>query len=186
MPSTGRRRVLAALGVLPASLVISRSGRARPAAVDLPRSLSFYHLHTHERLQVTYYADGAYLPEPLRLVDRLLRDFRTGESTRIDTSLLDLLHRLAQIFDDRTFEIVSAYRSPATNAALADRSTGVARASLHVEGRAIDVRLAGFATGKLRDAAVALAQGGVGYYPASDFVHLDTGRVRSWSARQAG
>jgi uncharacterized protein YcbK (DUF882 family) len=180
MRHCARRRTLATLGAISASLLLPRAGRAHWHVVDAPRMLSFHHLHTRERLEVTYFADGEYVAASLRRIDWLLRDFRTGESIRIDPALLDLLHRLALGCGGGTFEIISAYRSPATNAALADSSAGVARASLHVQGRAIDVRLGGYATGRLHDAAVLLALGGVGYYPKSDFVHLDTGRVRIW------
>jgi uncharacterized protein YcbK (DUF882 family) len=163
------------MAAVPFGIAIPASGRAA-----LARSLSFRHLHTHETLQVTYFEDGEYLPDALARIDHLLRDFRTGDVAAIDRSLLDMLHRVAEVCARSTFEIISAYRSPATNAALADKSSGVSRNSLHLEGRAIDVRLEGYDTRRLREACAALALGGVGYYPASDFVHLDTGRVRTW------
>jgi uncharacterized protein YcbK (DUF882 family) len=138
------------------------------------------HTHTGEALTVTYFADGAYVPEALAQIDHLLRDFRTGEVSPIGTGLLDALHALAGVCGGETFEVISGYRSAATNAMLQNTSEGVATNSLHLQGRAVDVRLTGFDTAKLRDAAIALGRGGVGYYPASDFVHLDTGRVRRW------
>jgi uncharacterized protein YcbK (DUF882 family) len=174
--STPRRKALvAAAAVVPLCLALPAVVRAAPA-----RSLSFYHLHTHETLEVTYFADGEYLPEALARIDRLLRDFRTGEMAPTDPALLDMLHRVAQVCGASTFEVISAYRSPATNATLADKSAAVSRNSLHLQGRAIDVRLQGYDTGRLRDVCAALALGGVGYYPESNFVHLDTGRVRAW------
>jgi uncharacterized protein YcbK (DUF882 family) len=114
-------------------------------------------------------------------VNRFLRDFRSGEIHPIDPRLLDILYQL-QILADRaaTYEVISGYRSPQTNAALHRVSAGVAEHSLHMEGRAIDVRMTGFPTRRLRDLAMSLGVGGVGYYARSDFVHLDTGRVRSW------
>ena len=145
------------------------------------RSLAFYHTHTAEQLTVTYFADGVYVPESLAQIDRLLRDFRTGEVHSIDVGLLDTLHALTGVCAGGTFEVISGYRSAATNALLQKSGAGVAANSLHLQGCAIDVRLTGCETASLRAAALALARGGVGYYPASDFVHLDTGRVRSWT-----
>lgn len=144
------------------------------------RSLTFYHTHTDERLAVTYFADGGYLPEAIGQIELLLRDFRTDQIHAIDVNLLDTLHALAEQCTSSTFEVISGYRSPATNAELQATTEGVASNSLHVTGRAVDVRMSGFETARLRDAALALGRGGVGYYPQSDFIHLDTGRVRSW------
>ena len=113
--------------------------------------------------------------------DHLLRDFRTNEEHTIDPALLDILFQLQlEAHHDGPFEVISGYRSPQTNAALRSRSSAVAEHSLHMQGRAIDIRLRGFPTAKLRDVAIALQRGGVGFYPVSDFVHVDTGRVRKW------
>jgi uncharacterized protein YcbK (DUF882 family) len=165
-----RRLLLAGLACCPFA------ANAQPQS----RALSFYHTHTDERLALTYFADGGYLPEAIGAIERLLRDFRTDEIHAIDVNLLDTLHALAGQCTGGTFEVISGYRSPATNAALQASTEGVASNSLHVTGRAVDVRMSGFDTPRLRDAALALARGGVGYYPQSDFIHLDTGRVRSW------
>ena len=173
--TAARRKALAAVAAVPLGMAFPR---VVPAAQT--RSLSFRHLHTHETLEVTYFAGQEYLPEAVGQINRLLRDFRTGEVAPIDLALLDMLHRVAEVCGRSTFEVISAYRSPATNAALADKSSGVSRNSLHLEGRAIDVRLDGYDTARLRAACATLALGGVGYYPESDFVHLDTGRVRTW------
>jgi uncharacterized protein YcbK (DUF882 family) len=145
------------------------------------RSLSFVHTHTGETLRAEYFSGGVYQPDSLARVDRLLRDFRSGEIRAIDPRLLDILYRL-QVLADRpaTYEVISGYRSPQTNAALHRASAGVAEHSLHLDGRAIDVRVTGFPTRRLRDLALSLRSGGVGYYARSDFVHLDTGRPRSW------
>lgn len=146
-----------------------------------PRALALYHTHTGERLRVTYAANGSYLPEALEEIDHFLRDFRTGDVHRIDPRLLDILHELRRRAGERgTYEIISAYRSPQTNEMLRARSDGVATRSLHMEGRAMDVRLVGAPLDRLRDEALALEAGGVGYYPASEFIHVDTGRVRRW------
>jgi uncharacterized protein YcbK (DUF882 family) len=177
-----RRTVLKGLALGPIGPVLAGSPAAAAAE---ERTLAFRHLHTGERLQVVYYARAAYLPGALDSVERLLRDFRTGERHPIDPRLLDTLCALRAACGGGTFEIISGYRSPGTNAMLRRASTGVARDSLHTTGRAIDVRLVGTDTARLRDAAIALGHGGVGYYPESDFVHLDTGRVRTWGRRAA-
>lgn len=175
-----RRTLLKALAFAPLGPVLASSPAAATAS---ERALAFHHMHTGERLQVVYYARGGYLPDALGSVDRLLRDFRTGEHHPIDPRLLDTLCALRVACGGGTFEIISGYRSPGTNAMLRRASTGVAQDSLHTTGRAIDVRLVGTAIARLRDEAIALGHGGVGYYPASDFVHLDTGRVRTWGPR---
>ncbi len=154
-----------------------------PARAGAPpaRNLSFRHTHTGETLSVAYAAGDVYLSDALGRIDWFLRDIRNGESRAIDPRLLDQLYALSQ--DTRTttpFEVISGYRSPATNESLRRRGGGVARHSLHLEGRAIDVRLPDVPLAELRDAAVSRRAGGVGYYPDSQFVHLDTGRVRRW------
>jgi uncharacterized protein YcbK (DUF882 family) len=146
-----------------------------------PRELRFAHTHTGERLAVEYFRSGEYLPEGLTAINHLLRDFRTGDVHAIDAGLLDLLHELARATEtSQPFQVISGYRSPATNHQLRQRSEGVAAGSLHMKGQAIDIRLADVRLPKLREAALSARRGGVGYYPASDFVHVDTGRVRRW------
>lgn len=147
-----------------------------------PRRLAFDNLHTGERQDLTYWADGAYIADSVARMNILLRDFRTGETKAIDLRLFDLLHALRQMMGSAApFGVVSGYRSPQTNAALRRKSRGVAKHSLHMRGMAIDIRLPGRAPPDLRAAAIGLAQGGVGYYPQSGFVHVDVGRVRSWT-----
>jgi uncharacterized protein YcbK (DUF882 family) len=156
-------------------------GRANAALALEANRLSFYHLHTAEKLSVTYREHGQLVPDALEAVNHLLRDFRTGQSHDIDVDLLDTLSVLHERAGRRgLFEIISGYRSPRTNAALRAGTTGVAEKSLHLKGRAIDVRSTGIGTADLRKAALELARGGVGYYPESNFVHLDTGAFRSW------
>jgi uncharacterized protein YcbK (DUF882 family) len=175
-----RRRFLqlsagAAAGLLiaPAHAGLSRHGQ---------RALSLRNLHTGEKLTRTYWADGEYLAEPLDDIAQVLRDHRTGEIHPIDPQLLDVLHRLQhKVGSHKPFEIISGYRSPKTNAMLRGNSNGVAKKSFHMQGKAIDVRLPGHDLAKLRKAALSLKAGGVGYYPKSNFLHLDTGRVRHWS-----
>jgi uncharacterized protein YcbK (DUF882 family) len=145
------------------------------------RQLSFYHTHTSEKLDVVYAEGGAYIPGALAEINYLLRDFRSGDVHAIDPRLLDILHDVRDLTaSSGHFEVISGFRSPATNQQLRHNSSGVARNSLHLKGQAIDVRLTGAATRNLRRAAIAMRKGGVGYYPGSDFVHLDTGRVRTW------
>jgi uncharacterized protein YcbK (DUF882 family) len=159
----------------------STLGRIASAAIPEAHKLSFFHIHTSERLTVTYREHGDLIPEALAEVSHYLRDFRTEQIHDIDVALLDTLHDLYTTFDRRgNFEVISGYRSPHTNEALRHVSTGVAEHSLHIEGRAIDVRLTSAKTTALRDAAKALQRGGVGYYASSNFVHLDTGKFRTW------
>jgi uncharacterized protein YcbK (DUF882 family) len=147
------------------------------------RELSFYHTHTGKRLQVVYWQDGDYVPGALEQINHFLSDFRTGDIVDMDPELLDLIYDVREsLGSDGTYQIISAYRSPKTNNMLRGRSanSGVARKSQHLLGKAIDVRLEGVPTSRLRQQAIALRRGGVGYYPDSDFVHMDTGRVRTW------
>ena len=153
---------------------------AQAAPRDL--HLAFRHTHTDERLHLAFRNRHGYIQPALNRIDWLLRDFRTGESTRMDPQLYDMLHALGVACGGDTFEIISGYRSPVTNTMLRKtRGGGVAKRSLHMDGRAIDVRLQGVSCARLRDLALTAGRGGVGYYHRSDFVHLDTGRVRSWA-----
>ncbi len=145
------------------------------------KSLFFYNLHTGEKLRTVYWADGMYVLEALFDINLIFRDFRTGDVKPIDTGLLDLLHSIHGLVGSRsTFHIVSGYRSPETNALLRENDGGVAAKSLHIEGKAVDFRLPGCSLKTLHKAAVRLQGGGVGYYPALGFVHVDVGRVRYW------
>lgn len=151
--------------------------------VKTERQLSFYHTHTGKRLDVVYARDGHYVPAALEEINNFLFDFRTGDAAEMDPELLDLIHDVREALgSDSTYQVVSAYRSPKTNEMLRGKSqkSGVAKNSQHILGKAIDVRLEGVSTAKLRDQALAMKRGGVGYYEASDFVHIDTGRVRRW------
>jgi uncharacterized protein YcbK (DUF882 family) len=145
------------------------------------RPLAFYNLHTDEKLKVVYSEHGTTVPGALEEINHFLRDFRTDEQHPIDVQLLDALSAVYDLFERRgNFEVISGYRSPRTNSMLREHGSGVSRGSLHLQGRAIDIRLADFRTAALRDAAIELGRGGVGYYKISDFVHVDTGRVRRW------
>ena len=177
--SFGRRRLLGLALAAGCGLLLPP---ARPAgAQSAARRLEFYHIHTGEGLRATYWERGRYLPDSLREIDVILRDFRTGEVRTIDPELLDLLHRLCAATDyGAPINVISGYRCPATNAMLAARSSGVATNSFHLRGMAIDLRLPGRRLASVRDAAIVLGGGGVGFYPGSDFVHVDTGPVRRW------
>ena len=145
------------------------------------RSLSFFHTHTDEELAVTFYANGEYVAEALAKLNHFLRDFRTGDETRMDPPLFDILFDIQQTAGSSgTYHVISGFRSEETNKMLRQRSSGVASNSQHLKGKAIDVRLTDLDTARLRDIALALKRGGVGYYNKLDFVHVDTGRVRRW------
>jgi uncharacterized protein YcbK (DUF882 family) len=147
-----------------------------------PRALSFDNLHTGERLQTVYWERGRYIPDAVRQIEWLLRDFRADEAHAIDLRLLDLLAALhARLETREPFAVISGYRSPATNAMLASMHDGVAQNSFHMKGRAIDIRVPGRQLRYLRAAALSLRRGGVGYYPHSDFIHVDTGPIRTWT-----
>lgn len=180
MARSSRRQFLTTLAAAPLALAARPVFAAAP--LDLAtRVLHFDHTHTGETLAVEYFQRGRYQPDALAAVNHLLRDFRTGDEHAIDPALLDVLFALRQQVEGRQpFAIISGYRSPKTNAALRARSEGVAAHSLHMEGRAIDIRVADVPLATLRRSALALGRGGVGYYPASNFVHVDTGRVRAW------
>jgi uncharacterized protein YcbK (DUF882 family) len=174
-----QRRSLLAAGLVGGAAAFLNPLRALAA---LPaRSLSLVNLHTGERLQAVYWEAGAYVADALAAFDKVLRDHRTGETHEMAPGLFDLAVALTIRLDvNETVQIISGYRSPRTNAALHTASSGVATHSLHMEGKALDVRIAGVDLTRLRDAAWSLQSGGVGYYPASDFVHVDVGRVRRW------
>ena len=166
-------------GLLLAPCMVRAAPPPRGSAARV-RELAFANLHTGERLEVAYCERGEYKPEALAHLDHLLRDHRTGEVHPIDPALFDLLHDVRAATGGRVFEVISGFRSAATNQMLRAQSGGIAEQSLHLVGKAIDVRLRGVASARLRRAALRLARGGVGFYPGPDFVHLDTGRVRYW------
>jgi uncharacterized protein YcbK (DUF882 family) len=178
--SKNRRHALTLLAGA-ATALIAAPAIAAPRFAPDRRSLAFHNLHTGEHLDLVYWSDGTYHQDALRQIDYVLRDFRTGDVHAIDPSLLDLLVRIGrQLESTSPFEVISGYRSPATNAMLRRESEGVAKSSLHMQGQAIDVRVADRALGNLRRVAMTMRSGGVGYYPQSDFVHIDVGRVRYW------
>ena len=177
-----RNRYFVIPGILALTLAsLSLPGQKTHASSE--RQLSFYHTHTGKRLDIVYSRDGDYVPSALDEINHFLFDFRTGDRAQMDPELLDLIYDVrAALGSDGVYQVVSAYRSPKTNEMLRGKSpsSGVASKSQHLLGKAIDVRLEGVTTATLRDQALAMKRGGVGFYEASDFVHMDTGRVRRW------
>lgn len=175
-----RRRMLATGGALALGALLPGTAAAR--ALQAPeRALNFFNAHTGEVLKTVYWADGRYLPSARRAINRILRDWRTEEVVEMDAGLLDYLYALRRTVESSApFHVISGYRSPATNAMLRRESKGVAKRSLHMRGKAIDVRLPDRELRALAQAARGLGLGGVGYYPQPGFIHIDTGRVRSW------
>ncbi|HUF23049.1 MAG TPA: DUF882 domain-containing protein [Vicinamibacterales bacterium] len=155
---------------------------AKTAPAMALRELAFVHTHTAEKMAIAYAVNGQYQAEALAKLNHLLRDFRTGEEKPIDPKLFDLLHELTvALGNDAPFHVISGYRSPHTNTMLRSRGGGgVATMSLHMVGKAMDIRVPDVKLKTLREAAADLKRGGVGYYPSSNFVHVDTGRVRYW------
>lgn len=166
---------------------LAREGKL--GAPSQVKSLAFHNIHTGEDFRGAYWADGCYRNDALADIARVLRDYRTGEIKPIDTRLLNLLHRLAGRLADHPeerlpleapFQVISGYRSARTNALLRRRGYGVARNSLHLTGQAVDIRMPGVPLAELRRVAMSLRGGGVGYYPASNFAHIDVGPIRYW------
>jgi len=169
--------VLAAMaGVFPCPCLAALRGR-----VSSERKLAFFNTHTGESLEAVYWANGKYLSPAMTKIDHILRDDRTNEIKPIDIRLLDLLFAMAVKFESQQpFHIISGYRSRETNALLRQCGGGVAKNSLHMQGKAVDIRMPDVRLASLRQAAVNLKGGGVGYYPRSNFVHIDVGRIRYW------
>lgn len=152
-------------------------------ALKIDKELHLYNIHTGEFVKTTFQQAGEYDQQSLAELDHLLRDHRSGESTLISRTLLDDIHSLQQMFKpNQAIEIISGYRSPKTNEKLRAMGHNVAKRSLHMQGKAIDIRIPGINLRQVRKAALALKSGGVGYYPNSGFIHLDVGRVRQWGS----
>ena len=179
-----RRQVLRLGGLAALVWIVPSSARAaleKTSGSLAPRRLSFFNTHTGEQLESIFWEAGDYLADELRRIDHILRDPLTGETKEMDVRLIDLLHRLRQtLAAPNAYHVICGYRSPQTNAALRQRDPGVAAHSLHMAGQAVDIRLPGVPLLSLRNAALALKAGGVGYYPQSGFVHVDVGPVRTW------
>lgn len=171
----------AGLAVTAACLFPNKALASVPKVFLHERALSFYNTHTGEKVKAVYWSEGTYLPQALTDINHILRDHRTGEEKKIDKGLFELLFDLSRKLEStEPFHIISGYRSPKTNSILNAKSRGVARNSLHIKGKAIDIRLPGHELKTLKRAARDLRRGGVGYYPSLDFVHVDVGRIRYW------
>ena len=176
-----RRRLLQNMALAIPGVLLMAKPSLGIASVSKTRTLSFRHLHTNEKLSIEYFSDNHYQYEALNKINYLLRDFRSSEVYPIDPILFDLLYSIQLATGSKgDYEIISGYRSPTTNNMLRSKSNGVAKRSLHMQGKAVDIRLTDVSTDSVRRAAIALKAGGVGYYKKSDFVHLDTGRFRTW------
>lgn len=182
---TERRNILR-VGAGIAVALMASPGLAKsisPKSVKGERSLSLYNIHTGESLNTVYWQDGLYIPDEMANINHILRDRRNGEMEQMDIRLIDMLSELHEKVDGkRAFQVISGYRSPASNNKLRKVSAkgGVAKKSLHMQGRAMDIRLPKVELKHLHKAARQMKSGGVGYYPRDGFIHVDTGRVRYW------
>jgi uncharacterized protein YcbK (DUF882 family) len=187
-PSPLRRRFLSGAGALLSATALAPLAPARAWAEahgGSTRVLRLHNVHTAESGVFPFFQAGSRAPEVLARLQHFFRDFRTGHEHPLDNGLFDLLHEVAVTLDrDPEYEVICGYRSPQTNEYLRGRSasSGVAQHSLHLEGRAVDVRMVGVSVERLHTAGLSLQRGGVGLYTASQFVHLDTGRVRHWGS----
>jgi uncharacterized protein YcbK (DUF882 family) len=186
--SWNRRRLVQTAIWGGAGLTLARLAAARGESVSesptaAERTLELHNTHTGETVSVVYRRGSSYVEAAVTSLRNVMRDHRNGQAHDIDPALYDQLHDLSQAAHcEPRFEIISGYRSPESNASMAARpGSGVAPHSLHMEGRAIDIRLHGCDCAELRDLALSAARGGVGYYRRSDFVHVDTGRFRTWN-----
>jgi uncharacterized protein YcbK (DUF882 family) len=168
--------ITAASAIIPGNALAS----AYESASDV-RELHFYNVSTHEDLKVVYWREGWYIPEALAEVNHIFRDYRTGRVKAIKKELLDLMFSIQKKINvDEPFHIISGYRSPGSNAMLRKRQKNVAKNSLHMYGKAVDIRIPGFSLRTLRREAINLGKGGVGYYPRARSIHIDVGEVRYW------
>jgi uncharacterized protein YcbK (DUF882 family) len=170
----GAAALLGSMLPFPALAAISNSSTS-------PRTLAFFNTHTAESVEECYFKQGAYQPDALARINYVLRDHRCDAITSIDPKLLDVLHAVkSRVGRDEPFHVISGYRTPKSNELLRRSSKGVARNSLHTVGKAVDIRVPGYCTKQLRHVCIKMQSGGVGYYPKSDFVHVDTGDIRTW------
>jgi uncharacterized protein YcbK (DUF882 family) len=177
-----RRGLLLGVAAAVAGVAAPAVVRAQGLGSGVVRRASLHNLHTGDTFNEVFYAEGRYLPDALAEATRVLRDWRNGEEHPIDPRLFDALHAVnTRLESNRPFQVISGYRSPRTNAMLHRRSSGVAQKSQHVLGKAIDIRIQGVELRNLRSAALDVGAGGVGYYPVSNFVHMDVARVRQWT-----
>lgn len=182
--NTKSRRVFVSNTILTAAALFAAPSYLRSAsAAGDTKELSFHHLHTDEKVAATYWANGTFDASACAAIDHVLRDWRRNEAVPIDRNLLNMMHWVHQSLGTaKPFQVICGYRAPATNADLRSQGRGVAKRSLHMQGKAIDIAVSGVGAKDLHRAAVSLKAGGVGLYSKSGFVHMDTGRVRYWGA----
>lgn len=178
-----RRRLLAKTASLSATALTATGFSLTAHSLQAERRLRLYNIHTGEYVTSTFWADGHYIDDELQALDLLVRDHRANQAIAMQRELYQRLYDLQQLFPvDEPMYIISGYRAPGTNRALQQKSSAVAEGSLHMQGKAMDIRIPGVSHRHLHKAALAMQAGGVGYYPSDGFVHLDTGRVRRWIA----
>jgi uncharacterized protein YcbK (DUF882 family) len=172
----------ALLGMFPNSAFSAINRKNKNAKINPSKALHFYNPHTGDKLDVSYFSKGRYSPAALKDINRIFRDYRTGAIKKIDPHLLDYLYGISLKLETRSspFHIISGYRTPETNAMLCRESGNVAKNSLHIQGKAVDIRLPDRKISAIRRVAVSLKKGGVGYYPSENFVHVDVGDIRCW------
>lgn len=177
------RRKFLGMGLISMAAAVVPKGAFASAGEHIisERELAFYNLYTHENLDTIYWRDGQYIPEALSEIDYIFRDRRSGKVKRINRRLMDLLFNIQKKLGSKEpFQLISGYRTPRSNAILSKTNKGVAKNSLHMYGKAVDLRLPGYSLKAVRRAAMSFKAGGVGYYPRSKFVHIDVGNVRYW------
>ena len=184
IPSSGksRRHFLKTAGTI-ATFLASPAALAKTQKLTGSRTIALHNLHTEEKIKIDYWIDGKYQPEALARIDLVLRDHRANEICSMDPKLIDILHSIQQRTigsSAKHVEVVSAYRSPTTNSDMRRYKRGVAKNSFHTVGQAVDIRVPGFSTRDVYRAALDLKEGGIGYYGRAGFVHLDTGKYRTW------
>lgn len=168
-------------GAIAASLLPMPALAATTTPISLQRNISFFNTHTGEAIDICYFDKGCYCPDGLNKINYILRDHRTKEVQSIDLGLVETLYAIKEnVRAGKPIHIISGYRSPATNNMLRKTTNGVAQTSYHTKGRAIDIRIPGYSSRRLRDVCISMQSGGVGYYGESNFVHLDTGPIRAW------
>lgn len=168
--------------IAPPSLALSPPPlvAARPV-VTQARWVHLHNVHTGEKLEAAYWENGGYVPDAVQALNKVLRDYRNDQVHPMNPGLYDILDQIRTKTESKTpFQVISGYRSPATNKLLRERSGEVAKHSLHMDGKAMDIYLEDVALEHIRAAALDLGRGGVGYYPESNFVHVDVGPVRQW------
>jgi uncharacterized protein YcbK (DUF882 family) len=177
----GSRRQFMQLGLAALACTAATPALAAMPRIKGVRAMALHNMHTDEKLHVTYWKDGAYDRAAWSKINHILRDHYSGDEHPMDIRLMDLLYDLQhRVHNDRPVEIISGYRSPKTNMMLASYSDGVAKNSYHTKGMAIDIRMPGTSLRQVENAALTMRRGGVGYYPDSEFVHVDVGPIRRW------